>query len=122
MVDFAPWLHVEYIDGTALIAFPQTDMSESASLAIGRQMSDLAEQPDCRQFVINLRLARWLSSTMLGKLMAFQKKAKQRGGDLTLCSLSPELAARFECMRLDRLFHICSTEEEALGEVPAGVT
>jgi stage II sporulation protein AA (anti-sigma F factor antagonist) len=118
MVDFAPWLHVEYIDGTALITFPRTDMSEDAALALGDQLSDLAERPGCLRFVLNLSLARFLSSTMLGKLIGFQKKVKQRGGDLILYSLSPDLAARFECMRLDRLFHICSTEEEALGEVP----
>jgi anti-anti-sigma factor len=122
MVDFAPWLHVEYIDGTALITFPRTDMSEGAALAIGGQLSDLAEQPDCRRFVLDLSLVRFLSSTMLGKLIGFQKKLKQRGGDLTLCSLSPDLATRLASMRLDRLFHICATEEEALGEVLAGVT
>ncbi len=81
-------------------------------------MSRLAERPGCRRFVLNLSLARCLSSSMFGKLIAFQKKVKQRGGDLTLCSLSPELAARFEGMRLDKLFHICPTEEEALGEIP----
>ena len=122
MVDFAPWLHVEYIDGTALIAFPKTDVSEGAALALGDQLSDLAERPGCRRFVLNLSLAHFLSSTMLGKLIGFQKKVKQRGGELTLCSLSPDLAFRFGCMRLDRLFHICSTEDEALGEVPADVT
>jgi anti-anti-sigma factor len=122
MVDFAPWLHVEYIDTTALITFPRTDMSEGAALAIGGQLSDLAERPGCLRFVLNLSLARFLSSTMLGQLIGFQKKVRLRGGDLTLCSLSPDLAARFVSMRLDRLFHICSTEEEAHGEVPAGVS
>jgi stage II sporulation protein AA (anti-sigma F factor antagonist) len=122
MVDFAPWLHVEYIDGTALIALSRTDMGEGTALAVGGQLSDLAEGSGCRRFVLNLSLARFLSSAMLGNLIGFQKKVKQRGGELTLCALSPELAARFESMRLDRLFHICPTEEEALGEVPAGVT
>jgi stage II sporulation protein AA (anti-sigma F factor antagonist) len=121
MVNFAPWLHVENINGTALVTFPKTDMSEGAALALGGQLSDLAERPGCRRFVLNLSLALCLSSTMVGKLIAFRNKIKQRGGELVLCSLSPEVAARFECMRLDRLFHICSTEEEAIGEVPAGV-
>jgi anti-anti-sigma factor len=121
MVDFAPWLHVEFLDETALIAFPKTDMSESAALAIGDQLSDLAERPGCRRFVLNLSLARCLSSAMLGKVIAFHNKVKRRGGELTLCSLGPELADRFESMRLGRLFHICATEAEALGEVPVGV-
>jgi anti-anti-sigma factor len=122
MVDFAPWLHVEYIDGTALIAFSRTDLGEGDVVVIGGQLSELAERPGCRRFVLNLGAVPGLSSAMLGKLIAFQKQVKRRGGELTLCALSPELAARFESMRLDRLFHICATEEEALGAVPAGVS
>ena len=122
MVDFAPWIHVKYIDGTAFVTFLGTDKSEGAALAVGGQLSELAERPGCRRFVLNLGAAPCLSSTMLGKLIAFQRKVRQRGGELTLCSLGPDLAARLEVMRLDRLFHIRPTEEEALGEIPAGVS
>jgi anti-anti-sigma factor len=114
MVDFAPCIHVKHIDGTALVTFPRTDRSEGAALAVGGQLSKLAERPGCRRFVLNLSLARCLSSSMFGKLIAFQKKVQQRGGELTLCSPSPEVAAQFERMRLDQLFHICSTEEEGV--------
>jgi anti-anti-sigma regulatory factor len=69
----------------------------------------------------NLGDARCLYSVALGKLIAWHKRLKQMGGELTLCGLTPDLAARLESMRLDRLFHICSTEEEALGATPAGV-
>ena len=118
MVDFTPWIHVKYIDGTALVMFPRTDKSEGDALAVGGQLSKLAERPACRRFVLNLSLARCLSSLMLGKLIAFQKNVRQRGGKLTLCSPSPEVAAQFERLRLDQLFHICSTEEEALADIP----
>ena len=118
MVDFAPCIHVKYIDGTAVVTFPGTDRSEGAALAVGGQLSKLAERPGCRRFVLNLSLARCLSSLMIGILIALQKKVQQRGGELTLCSPSPEVAAQFERMRLDQLFHICPTEEEALAEIP----
>jgi anti-anti-sigma factor len=107
MVNFAPCIHVKYIDGTALVTIPRTDKSEDAALAVGGQLSKLAERPDCRRFVLNLSLAQCLSSLMFGKLIAFRKKVQQRGGELTLCSPSPEVAAQFERLRLDQLFHIC---------------
>jgi anti-anti-sigma factor len=122
MVDFAPWLRVEHINGVAIIVFPRTNMEEEAALVIGSQLSHLAEEAGCRQFVLNLSAVRCLSSTMVGKLIAFHKKVKQRGGGLTFCGLAPEVATRFEAMRLNKLFHICSNEEEAIGEVPAGVS
>ena len=58
---------------------------------------------------------------MLGKLIAFHKQVTQRGGELTLCALTPDLAARFEGMRLNKLFNICLTEEHTLGAVPTSV-
>jgi stage II sporulation protein AA (anti-sigma F factor antagonist) len=121
MVDYASQLHVEHINGVTLIQFPRTDMDEGAALAIESQLFPLAEKPGCTQFVLSLSRVRCLSSTMLGKLIAFNKQVKQRAGELILCSLSPDLAARFESMRLNKLFHICSNEEEALWEVSASI-
>jgi stage II sporulation protein AA (anti-sigma F factor antagonist) len=121
MVDFARWLHVEYLNGVAHIAFPRTDMGEESALDIGSQLSQLAEKSGCRRFVLNLGMVRCPSSTMLGKLIAFHKQVKRRGGELTLCSLTPEVAARFETMRLNKLFHICSTEEQAVGTIPTSL-
>jgi anti-anti-sigma factor len=120
-VDFAPCIRVKSIDGTALVTFPMTDMSEGAALAVGGQLWKLAERPGYRRFVLDLGLARCLSSSMFGKLIAFRKKVQQRGGELTLCSLSPEVAAQFERLRLDEFFHICSTEEVALVEMPVAI-
>ncbi len=39
MVDYTSWLHVDYINGEAIIAFPRTDMGEEAALVIGSQLS-----------------------------------------------------------------------------------
>ena len=80
MVDYASWLRVDYINGEAIIAFPRTNMGEEAALVIGRQLSHLAEKPGCNRFVLNLSRVPCLSSTMLGKLIAFHKQVKQRGG------------------------------------------
>jgi anti-anti-sigma factor len=116
MLDFAPQLHVGYSNGVMVVHLPGADMSEEAALALGRQLGTLAERLRSRCLILNLGDVRFVSSAMLGKLIAFHKQVRQRGGELALCSLTPELAARFESMRLDRLFHICSTEEEALAE------
>src|SRR5262245_21878915 len=91
-------------------------MSEEAALAVGRQLCALAEAPRSRRFVLDLGEVRCMSSAMLGKVIGFDKRVKQRGGELTLCSLRPGLVTQFERMRLDRLFHIRPTEEEALGD------
>ena len=115
MLDYSPLLQVVNGNGVAVIHFPRTDMSEEAALAVGRQLCALAEAPRSRRFILDLGDVRCMSSAMLGKLIGFDKRVKQGGGDLALCSLRPDLVAQFERMCLDRLFHIWPTEEEALG-------
>jgi anti-anti-sigma factor len=111
---------VKHINGVALITLARTDVGEEAVQAFGSQMSYLVDRCDCRKCVVNLGGAQCLSSTALGKLIASHKRLKQVGGELTLCGLTPELGARLKDMRLDKLFHICASEEEALGATPAG--
>jgi anti-anti-sigma factor len=116
VLDYSPQLQVVNGNGVAVIHFPRTDMSEEAAQAVGRQLCALAEAPRSRRLVLDLGDVRCLSSAMLGKLIGFDKRVKQRGGELALCSPSPVVAAQFERMRLDKLFHICATEEEALAD------
>jgi len=128
MVDFSPLpvasstLHVEHVRDVTLVSLTRSYLGDEAFQEIGDRMVRLAETMGRHRFVLSLRGVRCLSSAMLGKLIAFHKQVKQRGGELTLCSLTPELAARFESMRLNKLFHICLSEEEALGEAPIGVS
>jgi anti-anti-sigma factor len=110
-----PALHVEQVKGATLITLTGPDLTGEAAQVVGGQLSRLAEMLGGRRFVLSLRGVRSLNSAMLGKFIAFHKRVKQAGGQLTLCSLTPELAARIADMRLDRLFHILPTEEEALG-------
>jgi anti-anti-sigma factor len=127
MVDIFPCsiephgLHVEHLNDVTLIRLTRTDPEGAAIQAVGNRLFHLAETLHGRRFVLSLDGVHCLCSAMLGKLIAFHKKVKHGGGQLTLCALTPELSIRFDGMRLNRLFHICSTEEEALGPTPTSV-
>jgi anti-anti-sigma factor len=117
MLDYSPQLRVVKGNGGVIIHFPGTHMSEEATLALGRQLYALAETPRSGRFILNLGDVRCLSSAMVGKLITFHRLVRRQGGEVAVCSLSPDVAAQFERMRLGRLFHICATEEEAVGDV-----
>jgi anti-anti-sigma factor len=121
MVDLSPspvaatTLHVEHLNDATLVTLTRGDLGNEEARAVGDRLSRLAETLGRHHFVLSLRGVPGLSSVTLGKLISFHKRVKQAGGQLTLCSLASELSARFQGMRLDRLFHICPTEVEALG-------
>jgi anti-anti-sigma factor len=108
-------LHVEHLKDATLVTLTRGDLGGEEAQAVGDRLSRLAETLGRHRFVLSLRGVPGLSSVTLGKLIAFHKRVKQAGGQLTLCSLTPELSARLQDMRLDKLFHICSTEEDARG-------
>jgi anti-anti-sigma factor len=121
-VDDSPWFQVTHLEGSALVAFARPDLwQEDAVRLVGAELLRLADALGPHHIVLDFGAVRSLSSAMFGKLIALDRKVKQAGGELALCGLAPDLLAKFASMRLDRLFHICATREEARGAAPAGV-
>ncbi len=115
MLDYVPLMHVVNDNGASVIHLRGTDASEEAAEAVGRQLYALAEVAPSRRFILNLGDVRCLGSATFGKLIGFHRQVRQRGGEVAVCSLNPDVAAQFERMCLGRLFPIYSTEEEAVG-------
>lgn len=63
--------------------------------------------------LVNLAETRYISSNGLRALLAAQKQAKERGGALKLCCLSPRLVEIFEMSGFDRVFEIFENREQA---------
>ena len=51
---------------------------------------------------------------VVGVLVSLSKKIREQGGDLRLCGLNEDLQTLFELTKLDTLFAITKTSEEAL--------
>ncbi len=67
-----------------------------------------------RKVILNFSKVEYLSSSVLGKLINFQRRLKEHGGELRLCCIHPSIYEIFEITRLNTLFDIYRTEEEAL--------
>lgn len=69
-----------------------------------------------RRFVVDFAMTGYIDSSGLGILVSLSKKIREAGGRLRLASLSEDLRTLFELTRLDTLFDICGSLEEALAE------
>jgi anti-sigma B factor antagonist len=67
-----------------------------------------------RKFVIDFAQTGYIDSSGLGVLVSLSKKIREQGGELRLSSLNEDLRTLFELTKLDTLFKIADTRDEAL--------
>lgn len=67
-----------------------------------------------RKFVVDFANTGYIDSSGLGVLVSLSKKIREQGGELRLASLNEDLRTLFELTKLDTLFRIADSREEAL--------
>jgi anti-sigma B factor antagonist len=71
-----------------------------------------------RRFVIDFSRTGYIDSSGLGALVSISKRVREQGGDLRLSGLNEDLRSLFELTKLDTLFAISETAEQAAGSFP----
>ena len=67
-----------------------------------------------KKFLIDFSQTGYIDSSGLGVLVSLSKKIREQGGELRLAGLNEDLQTLFELTKLDTLFAITKTPEEAL--------
>lgn len=67
-----------------------------------------------RKFLIDFARTAYIDSSGLGALVSLSKKIREQGGELRLAGLNEDLRSLFELTKLDTLFAIAETSEQAL--------
>lgn len=67
-----------------------------------------------RKFAIDFSRTGYIDSSGLGVLVSLSKKIREQGGELRLSSLNEDLRTLFELTKLDTLFRIADSREDAL--------
>lgn len=90
-----------------------TTMTEVEIQQLANQLNECADQATGK-LLVNISQASYMSSALIGNLVTLSKRCRQEEIDLKLCCLTPEIASLFSIMKLDKMFDIRDTEEEAL--------
>jgi anti-sigma B factor antagonist len=67
-----------------------------------------------RKFLIDFKDTAYIDSSGLGVLVSLSKKIREKGGEMRLSNLNEDLRTLFELTKLDTLFHIADSREQAL--------
>jgi len=70
--------------------------------------------------VVNLQYAEYLDSTALGMLVGMLKRVREKGGNLRLVAPPARIRRLLEITRLNLIFPIDATEEEATANLNKG--
>ena len=75
------------------------------------------EKQPAKKVVVDLEKVNYIDSSGLATLVEILKKTKSQGGSLGLSGLSDKVKSLFEITKLDKLFLVLKTQEEAIGRV-----
>ena len=84
---------------------------------IGERLQGLVAKADVPKFVLDFSNVGHMSSSALGMLITLHKRIREKNGQLLLSGIQPPIYEVFVITRLNEIFRICQTKEEALGSV-----
>ncbi len=79
-----------------------------------KQVIQDAVEAGARKFVLDFTATAYIDSSGLGALVSINKRVREAGGELRLAGLNEDLRSLFELTKLDTLFAIAPTANEAL--------
>ena len=74
------------------------------------------EKQPVKKVVVNLEKVSYIDSSGLATLVEILKRTKTQGGSLGLAGLSDKVKSLFEITKLDKLFTVSKTQDEAVGK------
>ncbi|HEY5870445.1 MAG TPA: STAS domain-containing protein [Candidatus Tectomicrobia bacterium] len=103
---------VDTTDDVAVVVFPVEELDASNVSEFKRDIAPVLEAHT--KLVFDLHRLRFTDSSGLGAFISCLRHVNARGGDVTLCGMSPQVRAVFELTRLHRIFDIFGTRAEAV--------
>ena len=96
------------------IEFLDRNILEEASIQqIGDEISQIIEQSAVPKLLLSFENVEHLSSAALGTLITVNNKIRQKGGQLRLSNIDPQIYEVFVITKLNKLFQIYDNAEKA---------
>jgi anti-sigma B factor antagonist len=81
---------------------------------VERLVEALVQSGRIARVIFNMSALDFVSSSLVARLVALNRRIQAAGGKLILCGMHPVVLEIFERVRLDRAFHIVESEEDAV--------
>ena len=108
-------LTIENSEQVIRIGFLDRNILEEAAIQnIGDQVADLIDTTPNPKLLMDFADVDHLSSAALGMLITINNRVRAKGGQLRLVTIDPQIYEVFAITKLNKLFNICDTAEQAM--------
>lgn len=108
-------LQTMVLDDVLVVYFPDHElMDESQNRRIGAELLELTSQVPAGKMLVSFRGVDFVTSSMLGQLVMFNKRCLSQDIALKICEVGSDLRMIFRIVRLDTLVEICGDESSAM--------
>jgi len=115
MAESQAHLTIKNSGGVRVVQFADRKILEEISISeIGEELTQLVDDLDDIKLLLSFKNVEHLSSAALGMLITLNKHVKEKKGQLRLSDISPQIYEVFKITRLNKLFNIYATAQEAL--------
>ena len=111
-------LRISTGSGVTRVEFIDRNILDEANIqAIGDEIGRVIEASDPPKLVISFANVDHLSSAALGQLITINNKVRDRGGQLRLSDIDPQIYEVFAITKLNKIFQIHETTDDAVGSI-----
>lgn len=115
MPDNQPNLKVQRRNDLCFVEFEDRKILEEHVInQIGERLGEIVEEESDPKLLLDFRNVEHLSSAALGMLITLNKQIGERQGRLVLANIHPQIYEVFKITRLNKLFNIQSSTEDAI--------
>lgn len=108
-------VEVEEVGDVSVARFVDKKILDETNIQIiGNQLVALVDEDDRKKIVLDFSNVEYLSSAALSKLLILEKKAKAAGAKLRFCGIRPDIYQIFTLTKLNKLFDIYDSEDQAI--------
>ena len=101
-------------DVTVATLLDEKILDEISISQISSKLTELVGSQDQPRLVLDFGNVGNMSSSALGMLIMLHKRIREKGGQLRLCNIQPAIFEIFVITRLNEIFSICSSRQEAI--------
>lgn len=108
-------LRIKKLDSVCVVEFVDRNILDEANIQlIGEEIAGIVDGEKAPRLLISFANVDHLSSAALGTLITINTKVRNKQGQLRLANIDPQIREVFVITRLNKLFNIHDTTDEAI--------
>lgn len=103
----------EDLQDVTIAQVPVKELDASNAGELKSAMGQILEKRS--KVVLDVGRMQFVDSSGLGAILSCLRQVSTKGGDLKLCCMSRQVRSAFELVRMNRIFDVFESKEEAVG-------